>query len=180
MMYMNSTRTAFLTVLVLTLAGCSGSSQTDALPPDGPVADGPPTTGDGPRSDGPRADGSPQKQDRRTTDMPYLTHYLTFNESLCAGIGDGSKKSTLRNKHITYIVAGEWIKLICSTSKTTYKGLVTVVRLTTWGGITAEEYQADGFSSQAQMLQIMQTYYPGITLTDPATVVRWDQTQPFP
>jgi hypothetical protein len=154
------------------LAGCSGSTTNDAtVPEDGPVAEGPPP-GDGPRPDAPRKEGG-------SRDL-YPAHYITFNESLCPGIANGTKKSTLRNKHVTYVAVGEWVRLICSTSKTTFKALVTVVRHTTWGEITEEEYKADGFSSQAQMMQTMQTYYPGITLTDPATVIRWDNTSPYP
>jgi hypothetical protein len=176
MRVVSTRRTVFLAVL-LAVAGCSGSTTNDALPPDdGPVADGPSTPGDGSRSDGPQ----PQ-QDKRLGDLPYLQHKLTFNESLCAGIGSGTKKSTLRNgTYWSLLVVGEWVKLECSTSKTTYKAQLTVVRVTTWGGITAEEYMADGFSSQANMMQIMQTYYPGITLTDPAMVIRWDKTSPYP
>jgi hypothetical protein len=175
----------FLGLLLLTLiVACNKGSdpQTDLAPTtDGPVVtgDGPVVITDGPRRDGPRSDKIKVADGKSKNDL-YPQRYLTFNESLCSGIADGSKKSTLRNKHVTYIVAGDWIRLICSTSKTTFKGHVTMVRLTTWGGITPAEYQADGFSSQAQMLQIMQTYYPGIALTDPATVVTWDQTSPYP
>jgi hypothetical protein len=123
---------------------------------------------------------TPPKDGGVTDGLPYLQHYLSFNESLCASIGSGAKKITLRNGHDTYIAVGEWIKLICSTSKTTYKAQVTEVRHTTWGGITPQEYGDDGFSSQAQMLATMQTYYPGITLNDPATVYRWTGTAPYP
>ena len=112
--------------------------------------------------------------------LPYLQHYLSFNESLCPGIASGAKKITLRNGHRTGFAVGEWIKLICSTSKTTFKGQLTVIRHTTYGGITAQEYTADGFSSQADMMQGMSQYYPGITLTSPATVFRWTGTAPLP
>ncbi len=126
-------------------------------------------------------DGSSTKDGSGKLDGIKITHSLSFNESLCASITNNTKKTTLRNKHnVAGISVGEWIKLICSTSKTTFKAQVTLVRLTTWGGITAEEYMADGFSSQAQMLQIMQTYYPGITMTDPATVYAWDKSLPYP
>jgi len=127
-----------------------------------------------------KPDGGPKDQGPTGDGLPYLKHYLTFNESLCAGIANGTKKTTLRNNHRTDIVVGEWIRLICSTSKTTFKAQITVARLTTWGGITPQEYMADGFSSQAEMMQIMQTYYPGITLTSPATVYAWTGTAPYP
>jgi len=169
--------------LILILSSACNNQETPPTTPDLEVADaaagdGSPPSGDqGKKPDSkptPAVDGAGYK------DQHTYAHYLSFNESLCAGVGSGSKKLTLRNKHVTYLTVGEWIKLICSTSKTTYKGQVTEVRHTTWGGITAEEYGADGFSSQANMLEIMKTYYPGITFDDPATVVRWDNTGPYP
>jgi hypothetical protein len=173
-----------LTAGLLTLiAACSNGSgpQVDLTP----TTDHPAVTPDGPPSsdalqDGPHADRGKAADKGKTSDLPYLQHYLSFNESLCADIASGVKKSTLRNNHVTYIVAGEWIKLICSTSKTSFKALVTMVRLTTWGGITPSEYQADGFKSQAEMMQTMQTFYPGITLSGNASVVTWDKTSPYP
>ncbi len=168
-------RIHYLIPLML-LTGACNKQETPPTTPDLAVAD---AALDGAPADQRAPDGKPPGKDVvGGKDLP--THYITFNESLCSSVGNGSKKLTLRNKHVTYVAVGEWVKLICSTSKTTYKAQVTEVRHTTWGGITADEYTADGFSSQANMLSIMQTYYPGITLADPATVIRWDHTSPYP
>jgi hypothetical protein len=162
----------------LVFAACS-KQETPPTTPDLAVADAASEAATAPDLRAP--DGKPAAKDGGgSKDQATLAHYLSFNESLCSGIANGSKKLTLRNKHVTYLTVGEWIKLICSTSKTTFKAQVTEVRHTTWGGITADEYSADGFSSQANMMSIMATYYPGITLGDPATVVRWDHTAPYP
>lgn len=108
-------------------------------------------------------------------DCPHNpTASISFNEGLCAGLASGSKKITLRNNHRTTINEGDWTKLVCSTSKTTFETQITVVRLTTWGEITAAEYKADGFSSQDNMMQIMKQYYPNITLESNATVYGWE------
>jgi uncharacterized protein YqfB (UPF0267 family) len=108
-------------------------------------------------------------------DCPHKpTSSISFNESLCPGLASGAKTITLRNNHRSSISEGDWTKLVCSTSKTTFETQITVVRLTTWGEITAEEYKADGFSSQDNMMQIMKQYYPNITLTSNATVYRWE------
>jgi Lamin Tail Domain len=117
-----------------------------------------------------------------TGGLPYLKNSISFNGSLCPNIANGSKKITLRNKHYYgFLQVGEWVKLKCSTSPAQYfKGQLTAVRLTTWGGITATEYMADGFKDQSQMMSIMQTYYAGITLSDKATVIRWTKTAPLP
>jgi hypothetical protein len=122
----------------------------------------------------------PPPEDAGPTDgLPYLQNRISFNESLCASIASGAKKITLRNGHWTKIAVGEWVKLVCSSSQTTFKAQITLVRHTTWGGITEQEYKDDGFSSQSQMLQKMQEYYPGIALGDPATVFRWKDMEPI-
>lgn len=108
--------------------------------------------------------------------LPYLKHSISFNSSLCGGIKSGSKKITLRNNHWTWIVKGEWVYLKCGGVK--YKAQLTEVRLTTWGGITKQEYTDDGFSSQSNMMAVMKTYYPGITLSSKATVIRWAKAIP--
>jgi hypothetical protein len=176
---MRDTLALLASLMLVSFFACS-KQESPPTTPDLAVADA--VAGEGVAApDQSSVDGTPVAKDGSgSKDLPTFAHYLSFNESLCAGVGSGSKKLTLRNKHITYLTVGEWIKLICSTSKTTYKGQVTEVRKTTWGGITADEYTADGFSSQANMLSIMQTYYPGISLSDPATVVRWDRTAPYP
>ncbi|MFH1131454.1 MAG: lamin tail domain-containing protein [Pseudomonadota bacterium] len=106
------------------------------------------------------------------------TKTISFNESLCENIANGKKKITLRDGHRTDIKENEWAKLVCSTSKTTFEGLITLVRLTTWGEITEQEYSADGFSSQDEMMQALKQYYPNITLESKATVLGWDNTTP--
>lgn len=115
-----------------------------------------------------------------TGGLPYLKNSISFNESLCPYIANGSKKITLRNGHWTKIVVNEWVKLRCSTSGKQFKAQITQVRHTTWGGITATEYTSDGFKDQQHMITFMQQFYPGITLTDKATVFYWTGTAPLP
>jgi len=98
---------------------------------------------------------------------------LTFNEALCGALTAGTKKITIRNGHRTDVDVGDWAKLICSTSNTTFESQITVRRHTTYGEITQEEWEADGFASQSDMLEGLKVYYPDITLASDATVFRW-------
>ena len=111
--------------------------------------------------------------------LPYLQHSISFKDYLCPGIESGTKKITIRNGHWDWVVAGEWVILKCSNTTKQFKAQLTMVRWTTYGGITPQEYMADGFSSQAEMLQSMSQYYPGITLSSDATVIAWKDTSPL-
>lgn len=132
--------------------GAANSCSTTITPPDGG------TGGDG---------------------LPYLQHSISFKDYLCPGIESGTKKITIRNGHWDWVVAGEWVILKCSNTTKQFKAQLTMVRWTTYGGITPQEYTADGFSSQAEMLQIMSQYYPGITLSSDATVIAWKDATPL-
>jgi hypothetical protein len=125
--------------------------------------------------------GSPGAPAKCAQEVPSgCTHNATktiqFNPGLCPYLVAGAKNITLRNGHDTSPKVGDWARLYCTGYDMEFEALITEARHTTYGGITAQEYQDDGFQSQAEMLQIMALYYPGITLSSNATVFRWSNT----
>ena len=50
---------------------------------------------------------------------------------------------------------------------------ITDVRHCPLYSVTQEEWEADGFTSQQDLLDGMHRYYPSLTLNSPVTVVHW-------
>jgi hypothetical protein len=103
---------------------------------------------------------------------------IRFSEHLCPRLRADSKRITLRARHRTAIKVGQWVQLVCMESRTRFRARITLVRHTSWRGVTDRELADDGFSGRDQLLPIMRRYYPGIVLDDPATVYRWDRARP--
>lgn len=53
------------------------------------------------------------------------------------------------------------------------------VKHITLAEVTKEQWQADGFFSQADMLRGMKEFYPNITLDSPVSVLFWDDVKGF-
>lgn len=114
---------------------------------------------------------APEPPDDGCPESPVKT--LAFDQGLCEAIGNGSRTIALRPKHSQWIAVDDWVRLVCSGDQTVHQAQVTQARLTTWGEITLDEYQAAGYASQQDMMDDKSEDYPGITLESPATVFRW-------
>jgi hypothetical protein len=105
------------------------------------------------------------------THTPTMT--MTFSSHLCAPMIAQWKLITIRNGHDSSPKLGEWIRLACTGYGFELEAEISEARWTTYGQITTQEILDDGFKTQAEMMTALQQYYPGITLTSPATVFRW-------
>ncbi len=54
---------------------------------------------------------------------------------------------------------------------------ITGVRYCTLSEVTKEEYNADGFRTQEDLLNGMRKFYPKIDYTSPVTVVKWNNVR---
>ena len=84
----------------------------------------------------------------------------------------GRKINSIRDGHRDY-VADCPMMICCHLEPWAVMVDITKVRHTTYGEITADEYRADGFSSQEDMMRSMREFYPHIQLDSPVTVIWW-------
>lgn len=88
---------------------------------------------------------------------------------------DGRKKITIREGHRDY--RNGKAMLCCHLEPWAVMAEITNVRHTTLREVTEEEYVADGFESQDDLLLGMQRFYPNMTTDSPVTVIRWDNLE---
>lgn len=84
----------------------------------------------------------------------------------------GTKKISIREGHRDYR-RGK-VMLCCHLEPWAVMADITDVRHTTLKEVTEEEYKADGFENQEDMLCGMQRFYPTMTMDSPVTVIKWD------
>lgn len=95
------------------------------------------------------------------------------NKKMQYDVVSGRKKISIRDGHRDYR-PGQIVLFwdpYCVTAD------IMDVRHCTYGEIGEEEYRADGFVSQADMIKGMRGYYPHVDLDKSATVIRWENAR---
>jgi hypothetical protein len=105
---------------------------------------------------------------------PALQAILISPDSLVRlAIMLGKKKITIREGHRDYHEGP--VMICCHIDPWAVMATITSVRHTTLAEVTREEYTADGYSSQVQMLEDLRQYYPNMTMESDVTVISWDK-----
>jgi hypothetical protein len=87
----------------------------------------------------------------------------------------GLKKITIREGHRDY---RESPVMICEEKDPwVVKATITKVRHTTLSEVTKDEWEADDYANQPQMLGDLTKYYPEITMESEVTVIYWDKVE---
>ena len=89
----------------------------------------------------------------------------------------GGKTITIRKGHRDYKPGP--VMLCCHVVPWAVLAEITDVRHCALQEVTEEEYEADGFLSQEDLLKGLQKYYPNMTLDSPVTVIRWKDAKGF-
>ncbi len=85
----------------------------------------------------------------------------------------GRKKISIREGHRDYKPG---LGVICDPEDSWVVGVTfTQVIHKILGEVTQEEWEADGFTSQENLLSGMRHYYPNIEFSSPVTVLYWDK-----
>lgn len=87
----------------------------------------------------------------------------------------GHKKISIREGHRDYHPG----QMLIGDQETSFVVMVDLVNVkhTTLGEVTEEEWLADGFTSQEDMLEGMKIFYPNINLDSPVTVLFWENVR---
>jgi hypothetical protein len=84
----------------------------------------------------------------------------------------GAKRISIREGHRDYRV-NETLMVCCHIRDSAFMATLTGVRHCRLNEVTEEEYLADGFKSQAELLSGLQAFYPNMTMDSAVTVLRW-------
>ncbi len=87
----------------------------------------------------------------------------------------GLKQVTIREGHRDYR-PGQ-VLIGCPDNTFVVSADIVDVRHCTLQDITEEEWTADSFTSQDNLLEGLKAYYPTVTLQSPVTVVRWEKVR---
>ncbi len=92
-----------------------------------------------------------------------------------ANILSGKKKITIREGYRDYYEGPTMI--CCHIQPWAVQVDITDVYHVALGEVEAEDFEADGFSSQLDLLHGLRKYYPGIDYQSPVTVIHWDNVR---
>ena len=109
--------------------------------------------------------------------QPLYALLITPNHRMRTNIIYREKTITIREGHRDYRPGP--VMICCHLVPWAVMADITNVRHCTLCEITQEEYEADGFNSQDDMLQGMQRFYPNMTLDSPVTIIIWEQVRGF-
>ena len=101
-----------------------------------------------------------------------LQALLIAGETMRDDVFDGIKCISIREGHRKYIV-GKPIILCCHRLNWATMREVTEVMHVTLKDVSSDDYQADGFSTQGEMLDGLRKFYPNVDLDSPVTVIKW-------
>lgn len=90
-------------------------------------------------------------------------------------IEEDRKRITLREGHRDYRPGP--VMLCCQIEPWCVMADIVEVRHCKLKQVTREEWEADGFDSQEQMLREMRRFYPNLNWGSPVTVVRWENVR---
>lgn len=102
---------------------------------------------------------------------PTQALLIAPDKEMRADVISGLKQITIREGHRGY-TAG-LAALYCPEWPWAVHVDITEVKHCTLAEVTPEEWQADGFISQDDMLEGLRRFYPMVTLQSPVTVIRW-------
>jgi len=97
------------------------------------------------------------------------------DDTMRANIISGAKKISIREGTRDYGVGP--MMICCHLEPWVVQVDVTWVDHISLGEVTQEQWEADGFTSQQDLLDGLRSYYPNITLDSPVTVVYWDNAR---
>lgn len=89
----------------------------------------------------------------------------------------GRKTVTIREGHRDYHPGP--VMICCHLVPWAVMADVISVRHCTLLEVTDEEYKADGFHSQDDLLAGMKRFYPDMTMDSPVSVIRWENARGF-
>lgn len=104
---------------------------------------------------------------------PLLAILIAPDEEMRRRIVAKIKKITLREGHRGYTV-GSQVMLCCHLVPWAVIAKITEVKHCILREVTQEEWEADGFIDQEDMLDGLRKFYPKIDWESPVTVIRWD------
>lgn len=103
--------------------------------------------------------------------QPLYALLIAPDEKMRHRIETGEKTITLREGHRDYRPG--LVMLSCEKVPWAVMADITDVRHCALRDVTEDEWTADGFVSQADLLTQMRRYYPKLELDSPITVIRW-------
>ena len=103
--------------------------------------------------------------------QPLYALLIAPDEEMRYRVETGEKTITLREGHRDYRPG--LVMLSCEKVPWAVMADITDVRHCTLRDVTEDEWTADGFVSQADLLTQMRRYYPKLELDSPITVIRW-------
>lgn len=101
-----------------------------------------------------------------------LQAILIAGEKMKEEVLNGTKKITIREGIRDYTLGP--VILCCHILNWATMRNITDVSYKKLNDITEEEYKADGFNSQEDMVEGLKEFYPNITLESDITIVRWE------
>lgn len=107
---------------------------------------------------------------------PLYALLIPPDENMRKTIIAGRKTITIREGHLDYR-EGRPVMLCCQIEPWCVMADITSVRHTTLNDVTREEYLADGFATQADLLDGLRRFYPAINGESPVTVIRWENVR---
>lgn len=103
---------------------------------------------------------------------PLVALLLSPNPKMWQAAERGEKLISIREGYRDYRV-DETLMICCHIRDCAFMATVTGVNHCTLGQVTEEEWVADGFTSQADLLAGLREFYPNMTLDSGVTVLRW-------
>ena len=90
----------------------------------------------------------------------------------------GGKSISIREGHRDY-KPGHPVMLCCHIVPWAVMADITSVQHCTLREVTKEDYQAEGFHTQKDLLNGLKRFYPAMTLDSPVTVICWTNVKGF-
>lgn len=103
--------------------------------------------------------------------QPLTALLIAPDEAMREAVETGRKTITIREGHRDYRTGP--VMLACHLVPWAVQADITQVKHGTLREVTREEWEADGFVSQADLLTQMRRFYPKLTLDSEVTVIRW-------
>lgn len=104
--------------------------------------------------------------------QPLTALLIAPDQDMRYAIEKGRKTITIREGHRDYKKGG-LVMLCCHLEPWAVQAEITVVRHCKLRDVTKQEWTADGFASQEDLLEQMRRFYPKLALDSEVTVIRW-------
>lgn len=108
--------------------------------------------------------------------QPLTTLLIAPNSDVTLAIIYEEKTITIRNGHYDFRV-GRPIIIGCYRASWAVMADITEVRHCTLGEVTKEEYLADGFETQKDLLEGLRQFFPNLDMDSPVTVIKWSNVR---